>query len=204
MKLNVECVYDDRKNRPGMRPGAIEALTQRVRMLEQMVLWQSLLLKPLILQGTSAPTAGVEAASPRNDNVNFADQTGRMREILLEAGDSSTPMPNMDLIAVPSIHACPGLPPLPDMLRMVDIYFEQIHRWIPMLHVPTFKAKAADIRNWHSISTVLHAIASICIRLDDRTYSQNLPGQAEECLRHRHVVMLRSMEHFSVESLQRL
>src|SRR5262245_56732843 len=48
VRLQIECVYDESRERPGIKPGAIALLSQRVSTLEQMLLGQGFLLEPFL------------------------------------------------------------------------------------------------------------------------------------------------------------
>jgi hypothetical protein len=104
---------------------------------------------------------------------------------------------------------CPDktLSPLSDALvdSLVEIYFEQIHPWIPMLHVRQFRAMLADPAQRSRLSTILHAITSLCIRfVHDKSLDAAPSLRAEYATRSRQHVILASMESFSVENLQAL
>ncbi|KAL7955565.1 fungal-specific transcription factor domain-containing protein [Trichoderma compactum] len=73
--------------------------------------------------------------------------------------------------------------------RLTSTYFEQVHQWIPMLHVLHFRQRLLMPNGRESASTIFYAITSICARFS------NDP---------RLVIILRSMESFSVENLQAL
>uniref|UniRef100_A0A060SY22 ARAD1A13310p n=1 Tax=Blastobotrys adeninivorans TaxID=409370 RepID=A0A060SY22_BLAAD len=85
------------------------------------------------------------------------------------------------------------LPP-PDILKQaVEVYFDQVHPWIPILHMPTFRAAIS-----FAPSIVLHAIVAVTVKfldldLDEQAYYYS------EC---RKLVLLSCMDRFSIESLQ--
>lgn len=95
------------------------------------------------------------------------------------------------------------LPPDDLVDSMVNIYFNQIHPWIPMLHEPTFRGLLSDRSGRARVSTILHAIVSLCIRFSDDPRLQNSPElRAQYSTSCRQTVILASMESFSVENLQ--
>lgn len=88
--------------------------------------------------------------------------------------------------------------------NLVEIYFANIHPWIPMLHVRQFRERMLDPEQRPQLSTIFHAIVSLCAR-----FSQDVRlGSPEEKTRYakrcRQFVILNSMESFSVENLQAL
>ncbi|KAF5660924.1 hypothetical protein FDENT_13632 [Fusarium denticulatum] len=95
------------------------------------------------------------------------------------------------------------LPPDDLVDSMVNIYFNQIHPWIPMLHQPTFRGLLSNPAGRVRVSTILHAIVSLCIRFSDDSRLQNAPElRAQYSTSCRQTVILASMESFSVENLQ--
>lgn len=87
---------------------------------------------------------------------------------------------------------------------LVDIYFDKVHPWIPMLHVRNFRQEISNPSRRQKQKTVIDAIVSLCIRLSDdaRLLDGNHRARIAQACRDR--VILRSMESFSVESLQAL
>lgn len=95
------------------------------------------------------------------------------------------------------------LPPDDLVDSMVNIYFNQIHPWIPMLHEPTFRGLLSNSSGRARVSTILYAIVSLCIRFSDDPRLQNAPQlRAQYSTSCRQTVILASMESFSVENLQ--
>lgn len=211
-RFSIDCVYDDRRQRPGMRTGAVEALTRRVSSLEQLVLGQAVLLRPLLLAGRADRLGAGDVSL----SGSLEDQTLALKSLLAETAAEQqglglalpSPRPAIAAPVFPTTPSSDALSAtdrlaLPSNWRqLVEVYFEQIHRWIPVLHVRTFRQHLDDPAQLQRIDTVIHAIVSICLRLCPGTLSAN-PRQVEQiCLHHRHAVMLRSMETFSVENLQ--
>lgn len=214
-RLNVECLYDEKRQKPGMRSGAIESLNQRLTALEQMFLGQGILLRPLLDQAFK--TAEIPAA--KIDDL--ASQTDGLRRHLMSTAQNHSPpdvvqgnvslqSPQYHDSSPPSIKSTPYsirdsiLPPADVVDRLIEIYFQQVHPWIPVLHTSSFKARMKDPTQRERLSTVLHAITSVCLRLDDSEYVRSLPDLKGYCLSCRHIVVLRSMETFSVQNLQAL
>jgi hypothetical protein len=97
-----------------------------------------------------------------------------------------------------------ALPPDDLMDALVEIYFNLVHPWIPMLHVRQFRERIAVPSERHKVSNIFYAVTSLCARfLDDPRLGGN-SQKAQYTKKCRQVVILRSMESFSVENLQAL
>lgn len=96
--------------------------------------------------------------------------------------------------------------PLPDdlMTSLVDVYFARIHPWIPMLHVRHFRRRMKDASQRSRLTTIFHAIVSLCVRFSDDPRLGDAKARAELAKRSRETVILQSMQSFSVENLQAL
>lgn len=215
VKLNIDCLYDEARQRPGMRTGAIESLNRRLTSLEQMFLGQGLLLRPLLGQLQKEPSA--------EEPVNLSKQTDDLRQELISVargeslGDENVeqnrahPTLKNHTLTDATSPGPPGysltssaLPSVEIVDNLVELYFQQIHPWIPVLHISSFKDSLRDPTKRESLSTILHAIVSVCLPLEDCDFARSLPDVKGYCLRCRHTVMLRSFEAFSVQNLQAL
>jgi len=87
---------------------------------------------------------------------------------------------------------------------LVEIYFTQIHPWIPILHVKQFRERMKIPAQRQKLTTIFHAIVSLCSRLSDDPRLANPAVRAQYARRNRQTVILQSMESFSVENLQAL
>lgn len=97
------------------------------------------------------------------------------------------------------------LPPDEVLVSLVEIYFRLIHPWIPMLHVRNFRQRMKDPSQRGQITTICHAIVSICARLsNDPRLGHDGEARAQKAKRSRDAVILQSMQSFSVENLQAL
>lgn len=96
------------------------------------------------------------------------------------------------------------LPPADLVDSLVEIYFERIHPWIPILHLRKFRQAMADPERRHELSTILHAIVSLCVRFSEDSRVGDSETKASISKGHREVVILQSMESFSVKNLQAL
>ncbi|CVL07864.1 related to Zn(II)2Cys6 transcriptional activator [Fusarium mangiferae] len=224
IKLGAECIYDQEKSKPGMRAGAIETLTQRVATLENMfvgqgVLWQQIwnsINKPNNQQYGQTPDSHPEVSIQQM----ASDVRRHLTELPLSeigqqvdsVGEGIQPGSTFDATNTHQSKNNSGLqhqvnlgtlPPDDLVDSMVNIYFSQMHPWIPMLHEPTFRGLLSNPSGRARVSTILHAIVSLCIRFSDDPRLQSAPElRAQYSTSCRQTVILASMESFSVENLQ--
>lgn len=90
------------------------------------------------------------------------------------------------------------------MDELLDIYFDKVHPWIPMLHVDHLRERASNHAERPSLSTIFYAVTSLCARFSDDPRLGDRGDKAAYARRCRQMVILRSMESFSVENLQAL
>lgn len=238
---DLECVYDERKLKPGLRSGAIEHLSQRITALENMFLGQGMLWQQNVTQiwrrlDDIAPQ-GVSHSSPPDSGCSIAgaslqERTAQFRKTLLSSasGDGTSHVLPPDGTHEPidstlngQRHQAEQLLPRPDprckstygdgkelppdevLFSLVEIYFQLIHPWIPMLHVRNFRQRMKDPSQRDQITTICHAIVSICARFsDDPRLGHDSDVRTQRAKRSRDTVILQSMQSFSVENLQAL
>ncbi|PQE19847.1 C6 transcription factor protein [Rutstroemia sp. NJR-2017a BVV2] len=87
---------------------------------------------------------------------------------------------------------------------LVEVYFTNIHPWIPILHVRQFRERMKDPAQRKKLETIFHAIVSLCARFSNDPRLGNAEVRARYSKRSRNAVILQSMESFSVENLQAL
>jgi hypothetical protein len=97
-----------------------------------------------------------------------------------------------------------GLPPNDVVDTLVEIYFDKIHPWIPMLHVRQFRQRAKLPSERRLLTNIFHAIISITVRFSDSPTLGSAEMKMKLAKRSRQAVILNSMESFSVENLQAL
>ncbi|KAH7011153.1 fungal-specific transcription factor domain-containing protein [Ilyonectria destructans] len=225
VKLGTDCVYDQEKSKPGMRPGAIESLNQRVAALENMfvgqgVLWQQMWNsinqqsrhdsgfspdsnQPLSIQKQSSDVREYFAALSSSNHAHHAGST----ESSTSKGNARTPASGHSTQQAPPFmdHGDRHLPPDALVDSLVETYFIQVHPWIPILHAKKFRAMLSNPLERARVSTILHAIVSLCIRFSDDPRIEDSPHlRSWYSTRCRQTVILQSMESFSVENLQAL
>lgn len=222
MRYNVDCVYDDRRSKPGLRTGAVENLSQRVAALEHMflgqgVLWQQV-FNHLQLPTASIPTSAAAASDGSSPSLQQA--SSHVKSALADLADAQPagapqwpqqPLQQPDenttrQHAIPEAIPEDGYPlPPPDLVdALVDIYFFNMHIWIPMLHVREFRARMSNPAERPRLRTIFHAIVSSCARFSDDPRLGDREAKVRLARHSRQAVILESMEAFSVESLQAL
>ncbi|RFU81205.1 zn2 cys6 dna-binding [Trichoderma arundinaceum] len=189
LKYHFECVYDERKAKPGVRMGAIEHLTQRVTTLENMflgqgVLWQQVwkCLDTLGIQQPLSESGYLPGHGLDSEESSLREHTYKLRDALSllanQARDDPSayerPSPKRRRIQEEQPKVQRGdlgefshdveLPPDDLIDALVEIYFARIHPWIPMLHVREFREKMAIPSKRQRLTTIFHAIVSLCVR----------------------------------------
>ncbi|KAI9170606.1 Citrinin biosynthesis transcriptional activator ctnR [Paramyrothecium foliicola] len=220
VRYNVDCVYHDNRAKTGIRTGAIESLNQRLASLEHMFLGQSILWEQLF--GKAHPFNNVESHSatlPENVHKSLESSVAQLRERLSAASEateepvaprvSSAQSNAANVSGSPVDHVVNGatevrLPPDDVMDSLIETYFDQVHPWIPMLHVRQFRRRLSTPQGRESASTIFYAITSLCARFSNDARLGNGIQKAAYARQCRQVVILRSMESFSVENLQAL
>ncbi|KAL3419811.1 hypothetical protein PVAG01_08309 [Phlyctema vagabunda] len=203
-KLNCECLYEETRERPGLKTGAVEALNKRVSMLEQMFLGQGIILSPILER------AFVPQRTATNTLPSLQSRADAVRDLYMSAAQkSSSPSPApAPASLLPedwwTLASQTGQLPPPEVVNcLVEIYFDQIHPWIPILHITSFRQRFAQVGQQTELLTLLQAIISICLRLATNI---KLPQHLRKiiCRKYQQNVILASMEKFSVENLQAL
>lgn len=96
------------------------------------------------------------------------------------------------------------LPPVHLVDDLVELYFANIHPWIPILHISKFKERMADPEQRKRLKTILHAILSITVRFSDNVHFSKQEIRMKYARQNRERVIIDCMESFSVKNLQAL
>ncbi|KAK4063577.1 transcriptional regulator family: Fungal Specific TF [Trichoderma harzianum] len=208
-----DCIYENAQRR-GAKPGYIDTLIKRMDTLEALVLGQSMLLGPAITPTKDAsddpPDLGEMLQSVRQRLL----QQNRKRRRTHSASNCSSPSATSVLVplshskgrgntdASSAVHlsgASPkaSVPPLHMMRELVNIYFNRIHPWIPILHRPDIEA-ALETQNGSLPDIVLLAMTAVSIRF----YTSDRQIQDLYSRRCHDAVVLACMDRFSVQTLQ--
>ncbi|KAL4791613.1 fungal-specific transcription factor domain-containing protein [Aspergillus venezuelensis] len=232
VRFNTDCIYDDRKLKPGLRAGAVDALSRRIETLENMFLGQGVLWREMwegLYPGRTFPGVdkengvnGVNGVDEGNGNGNgIQGEKESVKRSLLQmaaesensrqSGENGYPRPTKRRMTAtePSSNDSELLTPTEMiesslMTRLVEFYFDNIHHWIPILHIHRFRQQIKSREGRGRAVYVLYAIIAACIRfVQDPALAdeERKSAVAEKCRRE---VVLHSMESFSVENLQAL
>lgn len=208
-----------------MRVGAIENLTQRLTTLENMFMGQSMVWQQVWrhMEGAGpGSNASTESPTPTLlSSKSLQESASELRTSLVAiggGGNESNPRP-VSTVFNPSRQAkrkrvdddrlgasgWDQSPPPDDLVdSLVDIYFERIHPWIPMLHVTNFRRDMAEPERRRANASILNAITSLCVRFSDDPRLSDADARTLLSKRSREAVILQSMESFSVANLQAL
>lgn len=207
-----ECIYEDAQRR-GAKPGYIDALIKRMDTLEALVLGQSMLLGHAV-----APAKDASDDPPSLDETLQA-----VRQRLLQRSNkrrrthsvSNCSSPSGTYVLAPPSHSKgrggadtstlhmlgnspkASVPPTHVMRELVNIYFDRIHPWIPILHRPDIEA-VLETQNGSLPDIVLLALTAVSIRF----YTSDRQIQELYSRRCHDAVVLACMDRFSVQTLQ--
>lgn len=103
-----------------------------------------------------------------------------------------------------------SLPPADVLEETINVYFEVIQPWIPILHETQFRRRMHDPEELPSLVVILHAMVTAALRFVAVDAAAPAPtslsaSEVEKLTRQsRNFVMLTALEHLSVENLQAL
>ncbi|OAA69343.1 Transcription factor [Akanthomyces lecanii RCEF 1005] len=229
LKSGVDCVYEDKRSKGGVKIGVIERLSHRLDTLENMFLGQSILMQQF-MKGQSSIKYG--SCLQGFASTDFAASTDRVKQALSEvvASIGSTENDATETTEAPSarkkrankedsetsndppqkrtrtstiaVYPTPQFAPVETIL---EVYFKLIHPWIPVLHPATFLRRAREPERLPGITLVLQAITAMAL-----PYTGVSPetAQAEEMDNHlsrlRHEIIISAIESSSKEAVQAL
>ncbi|EQB47953.1 hypothetical protein CGLO_12849 [Colletotrichum gloeosporioides Cg-14] len=143
----------------------------------------------------SLPTTGSTATA--TDLQMFAASP------LMERIDSRPPLESWDATNTPQMPtvttADSSLPPEPIIRELVDLFFEHVYPWAPLLHKPSFLSKAFSLEQ----QVVLHGIVVVAYRFWRKAMP---PAEVREARikTSREQILLRSIDVASLASTQAL
>ena len=219
VKNGLSCMYDKEKGRPGMKAGAIDRIHRRLDALETMFLGQGVLWQQIWNQvhatSNSVPPPMTGSLQQHTELLKQRlDSLGRKR-CSEEDETISSPHSNKRSRIGRGISNAEGatlrreglgreLLPADLIDSLIELYFSNIHPWIPVLHVRQFRRRLHLPDERHKISSILYAITSVCVRFSDDPRLGDAESRLKLAESSRQAVILQSMESFSVEGLQAL
>ncbi|KAK7203036.1 fungal-specific transcription factor domain-containing protein [Myxozyma melibiosi] len=227
-KFNLECEYDEMKAKPKLKAGVLQSHSERLDNLEKLFLGQSILLRQLLapaLQNINELATNVAPDIISTAVCNLADdpyglQLKGFEETLRglrndfgfsnrkpsssEQDHTSQHRSEDDLTPLLStFHGTRSYLPPEDLISdLVDLHFEFIQPWIPVLHRDTFKAKVRNIAERPRLAVILHAIVVAASRFSKDCRLRNRKIREKLCNACRQYVILQSLESYSVENVQ--
>ncbi|KAF4968323.1 hypothetical protein FSARC_4268 [Fusarium sarcochroum] len=202
-RLDSPCVYDAKKNKPGIKPGVIEGLNRRVEALESTVYDNTQPSNP----GPSSESSQIIGA--------FSSLIQELRGLVTNSG-GSLPLQAIHASSAQAQNATPGslgelgsnssqLPP-PELLEeVINAYFILVQPWIPILHETRFRSRFYSHEQLPCLTVLLHAIVVAAIRFVDSNNERLSEREIETWIsRSRSIVLLSAMDGMSVENLQAL
>jgi malate synthase len=224
IRFNVDCVYDERRMKPGLRAGAVDQLYRRIETLENMFLGQEILWQTMwrtlypndSLPEPSERPANITSLAQRREELKFAllqassipDRRGEQRNGDAEPVSRPAKRPRCESTTLPAFvdteNEIDGLLSTDVMTELVDFYFVNIHPWIPVLHVARFRERVKSPDERPRITCILHAIIAVCARFSQSESLRDEEKKAKIAEQSRQKVILDSTESFSVENLQAL
>ncbi|KAH5332185.1 hypothetical protein HBI23_071760 [Parastagonospora nodorum] len=229
-RLGTECVYNA-KQKPGLKPGAVEALTRRVAFLERILLDDSGNIRPQYNDYAESdirhPANDANTESVRTaELVQQADATDRTsqhqeannplhthpKELTQEQRPINPLKRKLDHAQPPywpfdldDVDSAQHLPEQPILCKAVDFFCTSFHHWIPYIHKQRLQNRVREGFQSAGFSLVLHALVATTLRHMDPNV---LFLDRDQVKRHvkisRSVVEARCIQDVSVESLQAL
>ncbi|KAK2608890.1 hypothetical protein QQS21_002603 [Conoideocrella luteorostrata] len=188
----VECIYEDKRLKGGIKTGVIERLTQRIDTIENMFMGQGILLQQLLQakehhsvteprfrpqDSFSAYTENLKrtfCAAANNANEKMSREEAQVSEG--QPGVSGLKRRRRDEYAIPFrasqvpndpsfVDMCGLIPPSKELATIVDKYFEHIHPWVPVLHPATFRQRMRDPDRHEGLTIINRAIVAVASHL---------------------------------------
>ncbi|KAM0214427.1 hypothetical protein ACHAPQ_007353 [Fusarium lateritium] len=233
-QLDSPCVYDVRKNKPGIKTGVIEGLNRRVEALESTVYnnvqsdnpgpsaessqiigaFSSLIqeLRGLVSStGGTLPLQAVQTTPSQGQNTTpgavSLSSPNDVQQPRKRRRVDSCGNPNIELASqLGELGSTTSQLPPPELLEeVINAYFILVQPWIPILHETRFRSRFYNHEQLPCLTVLLHAIVVAAIRFVEPG-SQNFSEKDIETWisRSRSVVLLSAMDGMSVENLQAL
>ncbi|KAF2824123.1 hypothetical protein CC86DRAFT_447086 [Ophiobolus disseminans] len=206
-KTGLECVYETKRVKPGLKAGAVENLHRRLDDLEQR----------LDEQVVHARNVHTQSDSQSNESTAYtvlALLAAELPKLLKSPANAPTPtfipptQPNNKRRRLDSIEAkeyvhatMENMPPLPHrqlLGEVVTAYFRHVHPWIPMIHQGKFlRTYVADTEDREVLIVLQAMIVSSSKFIPGTPMAHTLPSV-------RRWVVSTAMDHISLGGLQAL
>ncbi|CAG9977777.1 unnamed protein product [Clonostachys byssicola] len=233
LRQNIPCVYDAKKNKPGLKVGAVEALSKRVEVLEQSFHDREQQEKALRNTGhgrlsentaqlIGAVTALVSEIQGITSKRSQRDVSAPINSVTPQvAGDhdaveqSHPPkrrrLSNYQCVSPASSRSQPRLDLSDDQIthdlidEAVHLYFAKVFYWIPLIHRSRFKDQIRLVEGRRRLSVVIDAILIATLRFVDRhKHSLSEEDITRLTTEKRKSVLIAAMDNLNIENLQAL
>ncbi|ORY67110.1 uncharacterized protein BCR38DRAFT_426110 [Pseudomassariella vexata] len=217
-KTSLDCIYELKRVKPGLKTGAVENLHRRMDTLEQLVLeggldqrttptcsdhngnctgssHESAAYKILSLLAKELPKlVNAPRASPPREEPH-ADPRKRRRVVEDDA-----------VVKKPSDTSdCPPLPENSSLEAIITAYFANVQQWIPMVHPSRFQRQYRDPAERPRLAIILQAMtlsATKFVTAENIAFNSSAPAWPSN--RVRNWIISSAMDSLTVESLQAL
>ncbi|KAJ5893219.1 hypothetical protein N7495_004910 [Penicillium taxi] len=224
IRFNTDCVYDERRMKPGLRAGAVDQLYRRIETLENMFLgqemlwqhiWKTFYPKGSLSESSQERPTDITSLARRRDELQCAlirasspSSHSNESRVDTNAGVGSRPAKRRRCesanVSAGRMNIDGDFISTEVVTELVDFYFLNIHPWIPMLDEERFRTCVKSLDESRGIHCILHAVIAVCARFSQ---SESLGDEARKvdiAKKSRQKAILDGMETFSIENLQAL
>ncbi|KAF2830408.1 hypothetical protein CC86DRAFT_283479 [Ophiobolus disseminans] len=229
-RLATDCVYNP-KQKPGLKPGAVEALTRRVAFLEKILLDDSGNIKPQYEDGretnghfhTNNADRETENIGPTNQREDVEDDSPycqppeNLEEFQANAQERQTSAQNPLKRKLSHVHVETSFLDLHDtdpsqylpsqsvLAKVADFFCVSFHHWVPYIHKQRLQTRVREGRRGVGFDLVLHALVAVVLRhMNPHTLSLHDDDIKQQTRVSRLIVETNATRILSVESLQAL
>ncbi|KAF1931383.1 uncharacterized protein M421DRAFT_56973 [Didymella exigua CBS 183.55] len=226
LRLSTECVYNP-KQKPGLKPGAVEALTRRVAFLEQILLDEGGNVRPQYkdepeqhsngdFPSNGSRVVGQVATSTVHGSQAVPSINQEQPPVTASTNDSATsanPLkrkheePGVErwYFATEELDLAQHLPSQGVLLKVVDFFKTSFHHWIPYLHKQRLHKKVSEGVCSNGLLLVLHALVAVALRhMDTNVLFMDHDQIQRQSSVSRIIVETHAIRSVSIESLQAL
>ncbi|KAL6709031.1 hypothetical protein ACN47E_002158 [Coniothyrium glycines] len=228
LRLSSECVYQA-KQKPGLKPGAVEALARRVAFLEQILLDEKGSVRSQYSLDHAQPKLQ-QLNSGRRESAHHGDAStpaqhcdngdGQQRPLSPVEATSESQGPAMDLRTSVKRKFEPSLTPdwpysaemldisrhLPAQVvleKVADFFCISFHHWIPYIHKKRLQTRVREGRRGTEHDLVLHALVAVVLRhMEADVIYMEADEVDQQCKTSRMIVETHALRNVSIESLQ--
>lgn len=211
-RLEILCVYPSIRHKPGMKSGAVEALSRRLQVLEDIVFHGD--GQKIYQPRDQGPQSFVQVSMALAKALQSISASIKLRESSISPDPESSAsrkrkrnQPNRTPLSE-QVDEDDPLSSLPSQLILdlvVQTYFQTVHHWIPFLHPSRTKLRLSDQPKKRALAIILHAMVCSTLKLLNGKDLGLERVDIEHQIKHsRQTVLLTAMSSPSTEHLQAL